>query len=174
MKVLNILNKMWAAPTAQDAPPLVLEVHTGQKVCFLSKLLQGINKIWVNIRLLLNPANVVIQGECKKCGTCCRNLILVDGKTIVRSQKEFELLKQKDPVYEIFKIKSFNEDGDLVFECTRLAPDNTCSIYNDRPAICANYPSRAMFKRQGRLFKECGYYVEPAVDFQEILETKKK
>ncbi len=108
------------------------------------------------------------------CGTCCGELILVDGKKIVQSEAEFEALKQQYPEYDIFSIKSVNSDGDLLFECSKQAGDNRCSIYEDRPPICANYPSRAMFKRKGTLFKNCGYYVEPAVGFQEILEAKKK
>lgn len=135
--------------------------------------MHALRKIWITIRLLLNPANVVVRGECKMCGTCCGELILVDGKKTVQSEAEFESLRERYPVYDIFSIKSVNSDGDLVFECIKLAGDNTCSIYDHRPAICANYPSRAMFKRRGTLFKNCGYYIEPAVGFQEILEAKK-
>jgi Fe-S-cluster containining protein len=106
------------------------------------------------------------------CGTCCKKLILVDGRKIIRTEEEFRVLKQKYPQYDIFKIKSINSDGDLVFECTRLNEDNTCSIHKDRPGICANYPTPSMFKYQGKLFENCGYYVEPAVDFQEVLDSK--
>lgn len=135
--------------------------------------MRALRKLWVNIRLLLNPTNVVIRGACKMCGTCCGELILVDGKKIVRSQEDFEALKQRYPGYGIFDIKSVNNEGDLLFQCSKLAEDKSCSIYDDRPAICANYPTRAMFKRKGTLFKNCGYYVEPAVGFQEVLEAKR-
>jgi Fe-S-cluster containining protein len=106
------------------------------------------------------------------CGTCCKKLVLVDGRKIVRTEEEFRLLKKKYPEYEMFKLKSTNSDGDLVFECSKLNEDNTCSIHENRPDICTNYPTPAMFKHRGKLFKKCGYYVEPAVDFQEILDSK--
>ena len=132
-------------------------------------------KLWVKIRLLFNPANVKVQGECNQCGVCCRNMILVDGKKIVQSEKEFERLKARFPdIYGFFRFKSRNSDGDLVFECSQLNTDNTCSLYNStaRPRRCAAYPTKAMFKRGGKLFKECGYYVTPAVSFKEILDTE--
>lgn len=129
-------------------------------------------RIWINFRLWLNPGNVVIRGSCKMCGTCCKNLILVDKKKIIKTEEEFRLLKEKYPQYEIFRIKSTNSDGDLVFECTKLNDDNTCSIHNERPGVCSAYPVPAMFKHHGKLFKDCGYWAEPAVDFKEILNSK--
>ena len=126
----------------------------------------------MRIRLLFNPANVVIRGECNQCGTCCRNLILVDGKKIIRSEHEFENLKKRFPQYEMFRIKSQNKSGDLIFHCTNLNPDNTCSVYPRRPAMCAAYPTKAMFKRDGKLLDGCGYTVTPAISFREILESE--
>lgn len=127
------------------------------------------------MRLLFNPANVKVQGECKQCSTCCKNMTLVDGKKIIQSEEEFKRLKVRYPnIYGIFRLKSRNSDGDLIFECTKLNPDNTCSFNNskERPLMCAAYPTKAMFKRGGKLFKECGYYVTSAVSFQEILDSE--
>jgi len=125
------------------------------------------------IRLFFNPSNVVIQGECRKCGTCCRNLILVDGKKIVSSEEEFERLIKRVPDYAMFSIRpeSPNKDGDLIFHCSNLNHEGTCSIHATRPRICEGYPSKAMFVKDGNLFEKCGYYVKPAVSFQDILDS---
>jgi hypothetical protein len=44
MNLHKELARKRVAPATQDAPPLVLEVPLGQKVCFLGKLLQGIKQ----------------------------------------------------------------------------------------------------------------------------------
>lgn len=119
-------------------------------------------KLRANILGVFNPGNMKIQGECIQCGTCCREMILVDDKKIIQSKEHFQRLKTRYPdIYGILKIKTMNNDGDLVFECIKLKPDNTCSLYNskERPPMCSAYPTKSIFKRGGNLIKTCGYYV---------------
>jgi uncharacterized protein len=130
--------------------------------------------MWVRFRLFRNPSNVVIEGNCRQCGTCCRNLLLVDGEKIIRSEEQFETLKARHPeLYRYFRVKSRNASGDLIFQCSQLTGDNRCALYGsrERPFFCASYPSRAMFEREGGLFKGCGYNTRPAIPFEEILGT---
>lgn len=122
--------------------------------------------------MILNPTNVVIKGECNRCGSCCRDLILVDDDKIVRTESDFNRLKQKFPQYQIFSIKTVNKDGDLVFRCRCLTEDNTCSIHPQRPGICINYPAKEIIKRGGRLFQNCGFSAQPIVDFNDLLQTQ--
>ncbi len=53
------------------------------------------------------------------------------------------------------------DDGDLIYGCTYLQPDNRCGIYDKRPEICRLYPHHRRWLRAPRLFEECSYEVRP-------------
>ncbi len=128
-----------------------------------------LKRILYRLRLFFNPYNVVIKGECLRCGECCRNLILfIRGRTI-QTEEEFESEKLKHPEYDMFDIRSVNDDGDLIFECTNLGADNRCSIHTGRPKMCRTYPSKKMIANGGRLLEGCGYRVCEMISFREIM-----
>ena len=83
--------------------------------------------------------DVMEEIDCTACGHCCRTLqIVVDdfdiGRLATRLNVKPEELKRKHV--------GRTEDGELVFNrqpCPFL-DGNLCSIYEVRPAVCADYP----------------------------------
>lgn len=78
--------------------------------------------------------------DCLSCGNCCRTLgpmILTDD--IDRIGKALRI----KPSEVISRYLRKDEDGDLVFKsmpCPFLGNDNYCSIYENRPKACREYP----------------------------------
>jgi len=82
---------------------------------------------------------------CTPCGECCRNFpyIPIDKDDINRLKEETNLYRHeftnvKDAKADEYFLK-FNDAGDCIF----LKQENnlfSCSVYNARPKICANYP----------------------------------
>jgi len=78
--------------------------------------------------------------DCLTCANCCKTTSPVflekDVERIASS------LRMK-PGNFIMKYLKRDEEGDLVLKsspCAFLLPDNSCSIYENRPAACKKYP----------------------------------
>lgn len=80
------------------------------------------------------------QINCLSCANCCRTLgPAIYDKDIERIAKALRI-KPSEVVSSYLKI---DEDGDYVFRsipCPFLLPDNFCSIYENRPKACREYP----------------------------------
>jgi Fe-S-cluster containining protein len=78
--------------------------------------------------------------DCLQCGNCCKTTgPLLKDKDIERLAKHFS----ERPVIFTQKYLRIDEDGDYVFKsmpCPFLGSDNYCSVYEDRPGACRNYP----------------------------------
>ena len=72
--------------------------------------------------------------ECKKCGACCRLIVLQHSNP---TKKSLEYYRARgwtfDPVNELVWIPSV---------CPHLLENNTCNIYENRPKQCRLYPTR--------------------------------
>jgi uncharacterized protein len=86
-------------------------------------------------------ARVWGQIDCTDCGNCCRTLQIILGpKDISRLAKRLELTESA------FKEKYIGvaEDKALYFmaspPCPFLADNNQCTVYEDRPQACRDYP----------------------------------
>lgn len=80
------------------------------------------------------------QTDCLLCANCCRSL----GPRITDKdvEKMAKALRMK-PVDVISKYLRVDEDNELVFQsmpCPFLGEDNYCSIYENRPKACREYP----------------------------------
>ncbi len=80
------------------------------------------------------------QTDCLLCANCCRSL----GPRITDKdvEKMAKALRMK-PVDVISKYLRVDEDNELVFQsmpCPFLGDDNYCSIYENRPKACREYP----------------------------------
>lgn len=78
--------------------------------------------------------------DCLACGNCCR----YTGPLLTEKDKDriARLLRMKVVDFEA-KYLRIDEDGDWVFQklpCPFLGEDNHCSIYEDRPKACREYP----------------------------------
>lgn len=78
--------------------------------------------------------------NCLECANCCRSL----GPAIYDRDIERMAKALRIKVREVIDIYlRIDEDGDYVFKtmpCPFLMPDNYCSIYENRPKACREYP----------------------------------
>ena len=95
--------------------------------------------------------NIISTEICKKCAECCKNFPFVE---LVNS--EIDLLEQLTGLpFEVFTnpkgkaveeyFLQFRENGDCFF----LKKNNgayCCGVYESRPEICKNFPSKTIQK----------------------------
>lgn len=78
--------------------------------------------------------------NCLECANCCKTLgPAINDKDIQRIGKALKM-KPSEVVSNYLRL---DEDGDYVFQsmpCPFLMPDNYCSIYENRPKACREYP----------------------------------
>lgn len=78
--------------------------------------------------------------DCLQCANCCKTTSpIFYQKDIERVAKSLRL----KPSQFIEKYLKIDEDDDYVLQqspCTFLDADNYCTIYNDRPTACREYP----------------------------------
>jgi uncharacterized protein len=92
--------------------------------------------------------NVFKQTNCLTCANCCKTTSpIFYQRDIERAAKA---LKQK-PGDFIQKYLFMDEEGDFVLQqapCPFLGKDNYCSIYENRPTACREYPHTNRKKMQ--------------------------
>jgi len=115
---------------AEKAKPLFLQYYKKNK--------KRLAKMDQEIRLIHEEVSESI--DCLSCANCCRTLgPAIYDKDIDRIAKALRI-KPSEVVTSYLKI---DEDGDYVFKsipCPFLMPDNYCSIYENRPKACREYP----------------------------------
>ena len=89
--------------------------------------------------------------NCLECANCCTTVgPLLTSKEIERIAKHLAL----KPVVFINQFLILDEDNDYVFKsmpCPFLGSDNYCSIYEQRPKACREYPHTNRKNQQGIL-----------------------
>ncbi len=95
-----------------------------------------------------------IQGECKKCGKCCRYMYSFDTYT----EKEFKFMQFLFPSYRRFYIKGKDNKGNLIFACKYVTDEGLCSVYEKRLPMCKKYPSKKIFY-PAKLHEGCRFKV---------------
>ena len=116
----------------------------------------------------LFSSKYVLKGKCKKCGSCCRNILFSTKEGFIKDEKTFEEIKKKYRYYRNFKIsgkikdKQDFQNGALTFECKYINKNNRCKIYFLRPDFCKKYPKiNSLLVYNGvTMLDECGYYYE--------------
>jgi len=105
---------------------------------FLAKNKQRLMKMDREIHQLHDEA--VAEIDCLSCGNCCRTLgpriLAKDVDAMCKSLR----MKPADFIEDYLKI---DEDNDMVFKsmpCPFLGEDNYCSVYENRPKACREYP----------------------------------
>lgn len=89
--------------------------------------------------------------NCLECANCCITTgPLLNDKDIDRLAKHFNI----KPTQFIDVFLRIDEDNDYVFKnmpCPFLGGDNYCSVYDDRPKACREYPHTDRVNQQGIL-----------------------
>ncbi len=80
------------------------------------------------------------QFDCLACANCCKTISpIITDKDIERLAKHLKV-KPADFTRQHLRI---DNDGDYVFNispCPFLMPDNYCTVYEQRPKACREYP----------------------------------
>lgn len=105
---------------------------------FYSKNKKKMEGMDVQIHSLHNK--ISSQINCLECANCCRSLgPRITDKDLERMAKILRM-KAADVMAAYLRV---DEDGDMVFQsmpCPFLGTDNYCSIYENRPKACREYP----------------------------------
>ena len=113
-----------------------------------------------------------LKGKCKACGECCRTIVFYVGENVVKTEEQFELLKNWDKKYNNFIPNGFAPDGAMYFKCRALKDDGKCRTYFLRSIPCRMYPkvNSFLFSRGDELKPNCGYYYENDKNFEDFLK----
>lgn len=113
-------------------------------------------------------------GKCNACGQCCTHIYVKHYKHVIQDEKEFKKLQLLHSFYAHLKVIDKDDIG-LVFECQNLDPEtHKCKIHKFRPAICRRYPQEELFSMGGALSENCGYKMEPLIEFSDVLKREQK
>jgi uncharacterized protein len=89
--------------------------------------------------------------QCTECAHCCLALGPRLNETDIDRIADHLRIKNSDFTVKYLKC---DEDGDLVFNkipCPFIGSDKLCSIYDERPRACKNYPHTDEKNIQGKL-----------------------
>jgi Fe-S-cluster containining protein len=131
-------------------------------------------KIIKNIIKKFQSPKFIMDGSCKRCGTCCRMITFKIQDKFITSEEEFERLKIWQPRYKHFFISGKDEEGILLFTCKSLDDDNLCKNYMFRSLYCKSYPRiKSDFIAAGaETLEGCGFYYKSSVEFKSFLSKK--
>lgn len=124
--------------------------------------------------LKLRGKTVVLSGSCRGCGTCCRKINLEVSGGWVRSAEAFSQVLRDYPEFGRFEIVGRDPQGFLQFSCTWCTVEGVCRDYENRLAICRNFPDTSLVFCGGSLPQGCGYRFSEGVPFARVLDREIK
>lgn len=113
---------------------------------------------WLRARIL--RSEVAVTGQCRMCGDCCKDIMILDETFWISSEEAFRRLVKEKPEYTRFFITGKGESGPLYFSCIHQDENGLCTDHENRPAICRRYPTRRIYYRGCDLRQDCGYSFE--------------
>jgi len=136
---------------------------------------------------------------CKKCGRCCRIVVnndytyrqlknmADDGDTY--AQDFINLFTPYSSIEEARKVdndaveniiqnlkqeRMYDEQSFTLYKCKYIMNNNLCSIYEERPPLCAKFPSNGWITTP----PECGYtswlFIQREADMQKVRKAKEE
>ncbi len=144
----------------------------------MNKFKNFIEDILLDLYNKLFSSKYVIKGKCKKCGSCCRNILFSTKDGYIKDKKIFEQMQKKHRYYRNFKISGLVENkkdfqnGALTFECKYISSKNRCKIYLFRPMFCRDYPfiDSNLIYNGVEMLDNCGYYFDVNKKFKNYLD----
>ncbi|HSA06236.1 MAG TPA: YkgJ family cysteine cluster protein [Candidatus Gastranaerophilales bacterium] len=119
--------------------------------------------------LMFEKANYRLEGDCNKCGDCCRFIYCLEPF----SKLDFKLMRFFFPKYKRFKIIGEDSAGNLVLACSLIREDGLCPDYKNRPGICRAYPDPKKIYSGGKLYKRCSYKLISEKSFENYIQNSK-
>lgn len=95
-----------------------------------------------------------IEGECNKCGKCCRQIRAYGMK----DEKELKFMQFIFPSYKRFYITGKDNNGELILSCKYIMDNGLCMVYNARPSVCKKYPAKSIHFN-AEMIDGCGYKI---------------
>ncbi len=115
-----------------------------------------IKSIYYELKSYFVPQRIKykIEGECKKCGECCRQIRAFG----LKNEKELKFMQFIFPWYKRFFITGEDENGELILSCKHLSTEGLCTVYAKRPFVCRNYPLKTI-RFNAEMPDGCGFKV---------------
>jgi len=99
----------------------------------------------------------VLEGKCKQCGTCCREIYLKVTPRQLSSKLFMKLaIAWISWIFDFILLRIDYDNHYLVFTCRHIRADGKCGNYFWRPNVCRNYPLIDYFEKP-RLLPKCGF-----------------
>lgn len=123
----------------------------------------------------ISSAKFVREGSCRRCGNCCRNILLYIEEEPIKTEAQFEKVKGWEKHYHNFYISGRSENGALLFTCKEIDDDNRCRVYFFRGLGCRQYPRKntKFLINGGKPLDGCGYYFKPNKSFSSYINKHK-
>ncbi|XPV76522.1 MAG: YkgJ family cysteine cluster protein [Desulfovibrio sp.] len=138
---------------------------------FLPWRLKG---MWRTLWIKFTGKKIVVRGNCKMCGKCCRDISLfVDGRWM-RSEKHLREYTKDYPEYSRFEPTGFDHYGHLTVKCTLLGDDGMCTDYENRLDLCEDHPAASHYYSGATLNDWCGYRIDVIKPFETTLKKARK
>lgn len=109
------------------------------------------------VRTIVKPKHVLL-GSCQRCGACCRSLVGDPPRIVKKNNTLLRTFIAYHRVTHRFEAYARGPNGEVLFRCGHLQPDNTCGIYWRRPLICRTYPV-VPFMEAPKLLPDCSYRI---------------
>ena len=121
----------------------------------------------------VSSSKYVRKGNCKKCGACCRNILLYIEDEPIKTEEQFGKVKKWNKHFKNFYVSGKSETGALLFTCREISYDNKCRVYFFRGLGCRQYPrvNTKFLINGGKPLKGCGYYFEADKEFKSYLKN---
>ena len=103
----------------------------------------------------------VLEGQCKRCGVCCQEILLRATKAQLKSNFFRKLtIRWISWLFDFILIRVDYENNYIDFTCKQRTGSGSCGNYFWRPHICRNYPLVDYFE-QPRPLPNCGFKAQP-------------
>ena len=121
------------------------------------------------LRLQVLGRELLVIGNCRTCGDCCRKINLEGKRGWLRKKDDFLEVFTDYPEYERFQITGKDDQGFLQFSCTWLTEAGQCRDYQNRLDLCRNFPDKTLHFCGGVLPPKCGYMITEVRPFRKYL-----
>jgi len=124
------------------------------------------------LRMRLMGKELMVVGNCRNCGSCCRKINLEGQNGWLRRREDFFTVAADYPEYNRFQITGKDDQGFLQFSCSWLTKEGLCREHSKRLDLCRNFPDKSLHFCGGALPPTCGYSLQEVRPFEKYLSDE--